>query len=300
MRFKPVPLASAIAAIVILITVAAGRSPAEPSRSEAALKAKIVELRAEIAKLHGERRVPAAEGPSAGSHAAPPERPVEEVPAPLIKSRSRAEQGLALKGLGSLAGREEKLALLRGMMEGADAGMKSRALSLLKTVGGADSVALAAGVLQKDGPAWLRSQAASVLGDLGDPAALGPLLDASRADDLQVRAGAVAALDRLGQSAPLHELLGTLAGMLDHPDGRVREDAVELLSSFRTPAVFSTLAKALGDPTNSRIREAAVDVLGQSRLAEAIPYLDKALNDSDPGVRAAAQHGLDAIRAAKQ
>lgn len=313
MRSKSMHRASAIVVIVIAgaVAVAAGRSPAEHACPEAALKVKVSELRAEVARLRGGRGVPDVEQPPAGSGETPSERQVEvaeggEAPLPLeaipalLGSRSRAEQGLGLKAIGSLALREDKVALLREVLEGGDAAMKSRALPLLKTVGGAESVALAAGVLRKDGPSWLRAQAALALGELGDAAALAPLIDASRTGDLQVRAGAVAALDRLGQPAPLQELIGTLAEMLDHPDGRMREDAVGLLSTFRTPAVFSTLAKALGDRTNSRIREAAADALGQARLAEAIPFLEGALHDSEPGVRQAAQHALDAIRTAKR
>jgi HEAT repeat protein len=234
----------------------------------------------------------------------PSQRPLETAPingiAALLRSRNPVERGGGLRGLGSLASRAEKIAILRETLDGADAGTKSRALSLLKTVGGADAVALAAGVLQGGGPSWLRSQAASVLGDLGDPAALGPLLDVSREEDLQVRAYAVAALDQLGHAAPLRETLTALAGLLDHPDGRKREDAVELLSTFRTPAVLPALAVALVDPTNSRIREAAADALGRTRRLEAVPYLEGALGDSEPGVREAARRALDAIREARR
>lgn len=313
MTFKSAQLASAVA-VVAIATAVAVRSPVEDPESRNALKAKIAELRAEIARLRVERgaldeqRPPeeSREMPSAGP--ARPVEPSEARKAPhsleeirsLLRSRSRAQQGLGLKALGSLTLRDDPLPLLKEILEGSDAGMKSRALSLLKALGGAESAALAVGVLQKDGPSWLRSQAASVLGDLGDSAALSSLLDASRTGDLQVRAGAAAALNQFGQPAPLQELIATLAEMLDHPDGRMREDAVDLLSTFRTPAVFSTLAKALGDRTNSRIRESAADALGQTRLAEAIPYLEGALNDSEPGVRRAAQHALDTLRTATQ
>ncbi|HEX7897528.1 MAG TPA: HEAT repeat domain-containing protein [Planctomycetota bacterium] len=283
MRIQPLVLAPAIAAIAITVALAAGRSPAPRPGSGIPRKADVAEPRA-----------PDVESPSDRPPEAAP-LPIKDIPA-LLKSRNPAERGRGLRALGSLASRAERIAALRETLNGADTGTKSRALSLLKAVGGADAVSLAAGVLRADGPSWLRAQAASVLGDLGDASALAPLLDVSRGEDLQVRAGAVAALDQLGHAAPLRELIGTLAEMLDHPDGRKREEAVDLLSTFRTPAVFPALAVALGDRTNSRIREAAADALGQSRRAEAAPYLEGALGDAEPGVREAARRGLDAIR----
>lgn len=312
MHAKPVYLVSALAALAVAIAMTAGRSPIEAPRSDAALKARIAELRAEVAGLRRGRRIPEPKGPASESREKPSvglDRPVEAsrgLPVPLrleeirdlLRSPSRAEQGLGLKALGSLEFRGEKLALLGELLEGGDAGMKSRALTLLKTLGGTDPVALAAAVLQKDGPSWLRSQAARVLGDLGDPTALLPLLEATGTNDLQVRAAAAASLDQLGLPAAQLDLIATLAEMLDHPDGRVREDAIDTLSTFTTPAVLSALAKALGDRSNSRIRESAAEALGQMRLTEAILPLEGALNDSDPGVRKAAQLALDAIRSA--
>lgn len=304
MRSRSAPLIALAAAIVIIVTVAAGRSAGEAPRSEAALKAKIAALRAELARVRAEQRQvavaeeppPAASAQAGGiAQGAEPAALVEETAVPSA-SRSR---GFVLRSLGSLKLREEKLALLRRILDGPDVATRSRALSLLKTVGGAEAALLAAGVLEKEGPSWLRSQAAGVLGELGDAAALAPLLGASRSEDLQLRAAAVEALDRLGHPAPLQELMVVLAGMLDHPDGRMREDAVELMSTFRTPAVFPALAKALGDPTNSRIREAAAEALGLTRLTEAVPCLEGALNDADPGVRQAAQAALDSLRSGK-
>lgn len=301
-------LVVAAIAIALPLAMAAGRPSRESYRSEDALKAKIAELRSEVAMLRARSGDPDAKRPAESGNTAsegsdleatkvrvtPPA--IDEIRA-LLRSPNRARQGLGLKALGSLSARDERLALLRETLEGADAGLKGRALSLLKTAGGAESVALAVGVLQKEGPSWLRSQAAGVLGELGDAAALPALLDASQSGDLQLRASAVAALDRLGQPAPLQDLIWTLAGLLDHPDGRKRQDAVDLLSAFRTPAVLPGLAKALGDPTDSRVREAAADALGHTRLPEAIPYLEGALQDSEHRVRQAARHALDTLRA---
>jgi HEAT repeat protein len=160
--------------------------------------------------------------------------------------------------------------------------------------------ALAAGVLRKDGPSWLRAQAASVLGEIADPSALPVLLEVARTDDLDVRASAASSLDRLGHSAPLQDLIATLAEMLGHRDGGKREDAVSLLSSLQTPSTMPSLVRALGDPTNSRVREAAAEALGRSRLAPAIPALEAALDDPEPRVREAARQAIDTLRARPQ
>lgn len=295
MRSNAVTLGLAAAVLLIVVAVAAGRPAAEPSRPEAGLKARGAMLRAELVRRH--REGASSPEPEAAAGAVKEPAPEEIVVRPA--RQSLAERGFVFKSMGSLVLREEKLALLRKALEGGDAGSKSRALSLLAGVRGTEAMALAVGVLESDGPSWLRLQAAGVLGELGEVAAVGPLLEASRAEDLHLRAGVGVALDRLGLPGPLQELIGTLSEMLDHPDGGRREDAVDLLSTVRTSAACGVLAKALGDRTNRRIREAAADALGQTRLPEAIPLLEGALHDDEPGVRQAAQAALALLRTAK-
>ena len=144
MRIKRLVLVPAIAALAITVAWAAGRSPAASLGLEGARKPALATLQAEAAR------------PDAGGVERPSPRPLEVAPikgiAALLKSRNPAERGRGLQGLGSLPSRAEKIAILRETLDGADAGTKSRALSLLKTVGGADAVALAAGVLRAGGP----------------------------------------------------------------------------------------------------------------------------------------------------
>jgi len=267
-------LSVAAVAIVVLIAAAATRSPS----GEAAPRPKVA----------GPRAIPPAEPRPAAvpRYSESPKQP----------ERTRTEQKLALRTAASLATRDEKLVLVRDLLAGSDASLKSRALSVLRGLPGPEAAALAVGVLRKDGPSWLRAQAASVLAELGDPTAVPSLLDAARSEEWDVRAGAAAALDRFGHSGPLRELIGGLVEMLDHPDGGKREDAVFLLSSLQTPATLPGLLKALGDPTNSKIREAAADALGRSRLPEAIPSLEAAAADPDANVREAARAAIESLR----
>lgn len=298
------------AAIAIAIAVSVIRRSQDGPGSQAASRLQIASRRSEVPALRSTPSPPEGErGAEAVATAAfetmrpdlAPERlpEIDRIQA-LLRSRNRADQGRGLKALESIADSGEKLAVLRGGMEALDPRLKSRALLLLKGLRGSEAAALAARVLQGDGPSWLRSQAAYALGDIGDAGTLPALWDASRTDDLDVRAGVASALDRFGQSGPMQELILDLAALLDHADGARREDAVLLMATIQTPAVIPALSKALNDPTNSRIREAAADALGRTARTEALPYLEAALQDPEARVRQAAQHALETIRAARQ
>jgi HEAT repeat protein len=291
MRSRPLAVASCLAVLAIAV---AGTAIGRRADSDVP--------RRRVPRTAAERPAdpPEETEPSFGRPSDPAERREtggERVRA-LLRGRRREDRALALRSLESLPDRAEKMALLGEALEGADDRTKSRVLSILRSLGGSDSAALALEIFRAEGPPWLRAYAASVLGELGDPAALPDLLDASRGGDLQIRTGAAAALDRLGQPAPLWEVIASLALMLDHPDGAKREDAVDLLSGLRTPEAIAPLAKALADPTNSRVRAAAADALGQTRLAAAIPSLEAALGDPEPSVRRAAARALETLGSA--
>lgn len=275
----------AVAAIAILIAVAATRRSSE----EPVLRARIAGLRAEVAQLRSVQ--PAPPQAPARSDAVPPPPQASKSP---IRVQARHDPRLQAASAG--VPREEKLALLGDLLKGSDPSRKSRALSILRGLRGPDAAALAIAVLQEEGPSWLRAQAASVLGEIADPSALPALLEASRSEDLDLRASAASSLDRFGHSGPLHELIAGLVGMLEDADGGKREDAVFLLSSLQTPSTLPGLVKALGDRANSRVREAAAEALGRSKLAPAIPPLEAAFNDPEPRVRDAARAAVAALR----
>jgi HEAT repeat protein len=278
------------AAIAILIAVAANRRSSEDPE----LKARLAALQSEVARLRAARPGPEA---SAAPESPVPPTPTPQPQAPPANARSRNESRRRLQAAGSVVDREEKMTLLRDLLGGSDASLNSRALAMLREFRGPDAAALAAGVLRKEGPSWLRAQAASVLGEMAEPSALPALLEAAQAEDLDVRASAASSLDRLGHSAPLHDLIGLLSGMLEHHDRGKREDAVFLLSSLQSPSALPPLVRALGDATNSRVREAAAEALGRSKFDQAIPPLEAALDDPEPQVRDAARRAIDALRA---
>jgi len=250
-------------------------------------------------------RDPAPESrPATNARRASAVQPAPALPEPVLPAPERAPSRIArrreasrgLQAVDAALGRDEKIARLKDVLRGKDLPLKSRVFPYLRAIGGPEAVALAVEVLQGEGPPWLRARAADLLGELGLPAAFPALLDAARSEDLVVRASAAAALDRLGQPAPLWELIGTLSERLDDPDVAKRAEAVDILGGLPARAAWPALAKALGDPADRRLREAAADALGRSRRAEAVPFLEKALQDPEPGVRRAAERALGTIR----
>ena len=213
----------------------------------------------------------------------------------LLRSGSRGDRTRALRAIGSLENREEKVSLLREALASGDVGTRMRALGMLKDIGGTESVDLALGVLQGDGPSWLKGRAAATLGGLGGPESVGALLEAYRSEDLRTRTGAALALNRLGQPGPIQEMIPAATAMLDHPDGAVREDGVELLGKLGTLSVLAPLGRALQDP-NSRVRREAVSALGRTRLTEAVPLLEQALSDPSPSVSGGAKRAIENIQ----
>jgi len=114
------------------------------------------------------------------------------------------------------------------------------------------------------GDPQLQQQAAKVLGQSRNPAAVAPLRDALTDKDAALRAAAALALGSLRSDRPLADLIALLA------DG------------------------------NSMVREAAAQALGAIGSAKAVPALQQAAaKDTKSKVRKAAQAALDAIAARK-
>ena len=101
---------------------------------------------------------------------------------------------------------------------------------------------------------------------------------------------------RTGFSIPFRLTLG---GMLENPDGGVREDAIDLFTKIPLPGSLPYLVKALGDPSNSHLREDAADAMAAQRMTEALPYLERALQDPAANVRKAAERAIERIKSAK-
>jgi len=281
------------------------------TRSIAALKARISQLEAELA-ARGAAETPTKPAPGVaemeknpggtvearGSGAAGSSLTVDQIRA-LLKSSNREDVAKALKEIDLMTDRPQKLALLRLMVESGDQGQRSRAVSMLKKMGGPEAVALILSVLSQEGSSSARMQAAVALGELGDPSAIPALQDAWRTGDVQVRSGVAVGLDKFGQREPAQAMVRTLAGMLESSDGGIREDAVDILTHVPMPGSLPLLVSALGDPTNNHLREDAADAMGAQRLVDALPFLEKALQDPAQNVREAAQRAIARIKSTK-
>jgi HEAT repeat protein len=295
--------ATLVAAIVSRRGDATSSDPAASRevRTNAALRARVSELEAELAKRSGS---PGGETPASAGVASTAGGTAEGILTfdqirALLKSSNRDDVAKALKAIDQITDRTQKLALLRMMVESGDQGQRSRAVPMLKKLGGPEAVGLLMTVLSQEGSSGARMQAAVALGELGDASALPALQDAWRSGDVQVRSGVAVALDKFGQREPAQDMVRTLGGMLQSADGGTREDAVDILTHVPMPGSLPLLVTALNDPTNNHVREDAADAMGAQKLVDSLPFLEKALQDPSQNVREAAQRAITRIKAPK-
>lgn len=139
----------------------------------------------------------------------------------------------------------------------------------------------------------VRTQAAHVLGKLGDARAVGPLTGALGDEDAGVRDKAAHALGRLGGPAALTALAAALVGA----DEALRPGLVVALGSVggvSEDAVQEALAAVLR-ADSPLTREDGAEVLGLRGAAAAIEPLRTLMADPDEDVQLSALMALDAI-----
>lgn len=245
--------------------------------------------------------------PAAGADPEPPaERKADEeekglTPAQiraLLAGKDRRALERAVRAIERVADPSTRLALLREALGVAEPRVRERALDLLRKIGGPEAADLVAQALRGDSDENVRRRAARHLGELGGPAALAALHEAARAEPIALQVAAAGSLNRLGDPAPMHVVIHRLGGMLDDPDGAVREAAVDYLQGFRTPAAIPHLGRALRDP-DSDIRREAVDGLEDIEAPEVLPLLEQAVRDPHPRVAAEARQALESFRSRK-
>ncbi|MEK6814902.1 MAG: HEAT repeat domain-containing protein [Nitrospirota bacterium] len=139
-----------------------------------------------------------------------------------------------------------------------------------------------------------RREAASALGGIGDPAAVGPLL--ALLDDEpypDVRDRAVQALVRLASGEARGEIVAGLDRLLLVPRVESRLAAVKGLSKIGGQTGLAGMQSAVRD-ADSKVRQAGARAL-KDYGAEAVDALAGLLSDLDPEVRQAAAQSLGAI-----
>ena len=133
--------------------------------------------------------------------------------------------------------------------------LRIAAVTLLGRMGNAAAVPAVADRLD-DEDHRVRERAARACGRLADPRAVDPLLDRTRDDVPTVRREVATALGSIGGSAAA----SGLAEMVDDPGSGVRRAAVTALGEVGDPSTVQTVTEALTDD-HQRVRRAAVYAL---------------------------------------
>jgi hypothetical protein len=136
----------------------------------------------------------------------------------------------------------------------------------------------------------VRRDAAGALGDMGDPAAVEPLMVALDDDSASVRIAVIAALGRIGDPAAVEPLMAALRSQAVD----IRKAAADSLGQVGDPRAVEALIVCLEDASWS-VRCAAADALGQIRDARATEPLKAVFEDSDAIVRRAVAGALAAL-----
>jgi len=182
----------------------------------------------------------------------------------------------------------ENRAKIRERIDDEDADVRATALNAMVSLKEPDAVDLALAAMD-DPDGFVRSIAAKLLGDLGNPVAIDPLVEALLGDADQVtRQRAAEALQLLGGMASVEGLaLG-----LEDPIKEVRLASVKGLKSLDPGFATPELARLLIEDTVWEVRVQAARALGLSGRTDVVPVLESALADSNEFVRSAAANAL--------
>ena len=142
---------------------------------------------------------------------------------------------------------------------------------------------------------FVRSTAAKLLGDLGDPAAAEALLPLLLEDsDPVVRQRAAESLALVGGTTAIEGL----ARAVEDPMKEVRLASVRGLRRLDPGYATPALARLVLDDTEWEVRVQAATALGRSGNPEVVPVLEAALQDDNEFVRSAATKGLETLATA--
>lgn len=184
---------------------------------------------------------------------------------------------------------QENLQEIRDLLGDPDRDVRATALHAMIGLDAPDSATLALQGL-RDNDGFVRATAAKLLGDLGDPAHVGPLAACLERDlDPVTRLRAAESLARLGGTDALSPLVRGLADPME----RVRMAAVDGLSEIDPLFASRELVQVLREDGVWEVRARAAHALGLSGIPEILPDLRAAsLEDSNEFVRSAASNAL--------
>lgn len=186
---------------------------------------------------------------------------------------------------------EANRAKIRALLGDPDHDVRATALHALVTLDVPDSEELALGSLD-DEDGFVRSTAAKLLGDVGNPAAAGALVGPLLEDtDPVVRQRAAESLAELGGTTAVEGLARALAD----PMKEVRLAAVKGLRELDPAYAAAALARIVLEDPEWEIRVQAANALGLTGDAEMAPVLEKAGEDENEFVRSAASEALNLL-----
>jgi HEAT repeat protein len=139
----------------------------------------------------------------------------------------------------------------------------------------------------EDNDSDVRSSAAWLLGDYGDPDAVDALIGTLKDNDSYVRWKAAEALGKLNDKRAVDSLVQALGDRNEW----VRKSAAEALGMLHDYRAVGPLIQALEDE-NREVRYLAIQALGNLKDPEAVDPLIEALNDNDSYVREKAIEAL--------
>jgi hypothetical protein len=152
-----------------------------------------------------------------------------------------------------------------------------------------DEVVVQIAALKDEYPA-IRAEAAKALGELKDPRAVDPLIEALRDDDINTTVFARISLGEIGSSA-----VDPLIQALQDKDYQVRSRAAYALGLIEDDRAVEPLIKVLSDD-DWVVRENAAEALGMIRDERAVEPLIKALLDEEWLVRENAAEALGKVK----
>lgn len=204
--------------------------------------------------------------------------------APLLSSRSGKDSLLTLaswESSGTTGGGK-----LYSYLRAADPLIRLRAVEVLGRIGEKRSIPYLIKLLSDRDPRVARASIFA-LGIMHAENAVGPLLSASRAGELETKCTIADALGRIGGE----EAVSKLKEWLQDFDSNVRVCAATALGRTGRPEAASALLIALHDP-DPRVLERSILALGSFRTARAAKGILPLLEHESPRVRAAAARSL--------
>jgi len=185
---------------------------------------------------------------------------------------------------------DELSVLISALINDKNSDIRSDAANVLGEIGDERAVDPLIGALM-DAKYTVRWNAAEALGKIGDTKAVEPLIATFKVEDDYLRARAAEALGAIGDEKAVEPLIS----VLDDEDQGVRSSAAEALGAMGAARAVEPLINALNDEEWS-VRSSAARALGWIGDARAVGPLTTALNDESEYVRSSAETALENIR----